>query len=121
MPEIKLSVEAQDTLNKFLSVFPSASREVNRKKALQGVAFQLLTKDVAEATKDMVLEAIEETFPKSFEPITMRLRDAKALTELAASQKEVNREHPVVRVRRWDIPGVNINRPVKNVFALYHG
>ena len=121
MAGIKLSEEAKDALEKFLSVFPSASREVNRIKALKGVEYQLLKKGLNEAVKDTVLEAIEDMFPKSFEPITMRLRDMKSLTELAASQKEVSQEHPVVRVRRWDIPEVILDRPVKNVLALLAG
>jgi multimeric flavodoxin WrbA len=118
MAELKLSKEAQDVLDKFLAVFPSASRNVNREKALKGVALQILTTGVPEATRDMVLEAIEDMFPKSFEPLTMRLRDIQALTALAESQKEVSSEHPVVKIRSWEIPGVTLDRPVKKVVAL---
>jgi multimeric flavodoxin WrbA len=121
MTEIKLAKDAQDVLDKFLVVFPSASRKVNREKALKGVALQLLTKGAAEADRDMVLEAIEDMFPKSFEPLTMRLRDMQALAALAESQKEISQEHPVVKVRRWDIPQVTLDRPVKKVLALLAG
>ncbi len=121
MTEIKMAKDAQDVLDKFLSAFPSASRQVNREKALKGVALQLLTKGSAEADGDMVLEAIEDMFPKSFEPLTMRLRDMQALAAIAKSQKEISQEHPVVKVRRWDIPGVTLDRPVKKVLALLAG
>jgi len=121
MTEIKLSPDAAEALEKFLAVFPGASREANRKKTLSGLACQLLRQGLPEATKEVLIAAIEETFPKSFEPLIMRLKDPKALMELAGSQKEIRAEKPVIKVRRWDLPGVTLDRPIKNVLALLAG
>jgi multimeric flavodoxin WrbA len=118
MAEIKWSDEAQAVCDTFLAVFPGAGKEANRIKIAKGVEFQLLKKNLDEATKDIVLEAIENAFPQSFAPITMRLRDPKALMELAASQKKVNLKNPLIRVRRWDLPRFRFDRPVKKVLAL---
>ena len=121
MVEIKYSDEAKNVCEKFLAVFPGAGRESNRLKLVKAVEYQLLKKNLDEATKDSVLEAIENAYPQSFAPITMRLRDPKALMELAASQKEINLENPVIKVRRWDIPRVKLDRPVKKMLALLAG
>lgn len=94
MAEIKWSDEAQSVCDTFLAVFPGAGKEVNRIKIAKDVEYQLLKKNLDEATKDIVLEAIENAFPQSFAPITMRLRDPKALRDLAASQKRSTRKIP---------------------------
>jgi len=121
MAEIKYSAEAKDLCEKFLAVFPSASQESNRAKIDKAAACLLLRQKRDEATKEIVLEAMENDFPRSFAPIIMRLRDQKALMELASSQKEVNTEKPFIKVRRWDIPHVKLDRPVQKVFALMAG
>lgn len=121
MAEIKWSDEARAVCATFLAVFPGAGKEANRIKIEKNVEYQLLKKNISEATKDMVLEAIENAFPQSFAPITMRLRDPKALMELAVSQKKVNLENPLIKVRRWDMPRVRLDRPVKKVLALLAG
>ncbi len=121
MAEIKWSDEAQAVCDMFLAVFPGAGKEANRIKIAKAVEYQLLTKNLDEATKDIVLEAIENAFPQSFAPITMRLRDPKALRELAVSQKKLNLKNPLVKVRRWDMPRVRLDRPVKKVLALLAG
>ena len=121
MAEIKWSDEARAVRDAFLAVFPGAGRETCRIKITRDVEYQLLKKNLAEATKDIVLEAIGNAFPQSFAPIAMRLRDPRALMELAASQKQVNPENPLVKVRRWDMPRVSLDRPVKNVLALLAG
>ncbi len=118
MAEIKYSDEAKDVCDKFLAIFPGAGKEENRIKIVKAVEYHLLKKNLDEATKDIVLEAIENAFPRSFAPITMRFRDPKSLMELAASQKKVNLKNPLVKVRRWDLPRVRLDRPVKKVLAL---
>lgn len=121
MAEIKFSDEAKEALEQFLAPFPSVSRETNRLKVMRGVEYQLLKKGVGEATMDIFLEAIGETFPKSFEPLTLRFKDPESLTALVANQKKVNEENPLVRVRRWDPPGISLDQPVKKVLGLLAG
>ncbi|MEI6127482.1 MAG: hypothetical protein WCQ99_13120, partial [Pseudomonadota bacterium] len=113
MSEIKYTDEAKEVCDKFFAVFPGAGRDTNRSKLAKAVEYQLLKKNLGEATKEIVLAAIENAFPKSFAPISMRLRDPKALMELAGSQKVVNPENPVIKVRRWDIPRSKLDRPVQ--------
>lgn len=121
MADIKLTDEAREVCEKFLAVFPQAAREVYRAKVFRAVEYELLKSGLGEAARDTVLDALENAFPKSFAPITLRLRDPQELMRLAGSQKEIDRDSPLVRVRRWDIPRVKLDRPVKNVLAFSAG
>lgn len=121
MSDLKFSDEAKEVLEKFISIFPLAIRESYRNKTMKGVEYQLLKKGLNEVTKDIFLESLEETFLKSFEPIIMRFRDPQKLSGMVASQKEIDKTNPLVRVRRWKLPVVKSDAPVKNVLALMAG
>jgi multimeric flavodoxin WrbA len=121
MSDIKFSDEAKAIMEQFLSRFPVAIRESYRNKTMKGVEYQLLKHGCIEVAKDLLLEAIEGSLEKSFEPVILGLKDPKKLSDIAASQKEVNKENPVVKVRRWDIPKVKLDSPVKSVVALLAG
>ncbi len=118
MNNIKLSDEAKDVLEKLISVFPLASRESCRQKIMKGIDYQLLKQSSSEATKDILLKALEETLAKSFEPVILKFKSPEKLSGIVASQKQVDKENPAVRIKRWDIPALNLDVQVKNVFAL---
>ena len=121
MSDIQFSVEAKEIMEKFISIFPVAIRESYRIKIMKGVEYQLLKKGLSEVSKDIFLKSLDETLAKSFEPIILRFKDPQKLSGMVASQKEVDKENPLVAVRRWKLPVVKSDAPVKNVAALMAG
>lgn len=121
MMEIKFSDEAKETMEQLLALWPIATRASYEKKMRKAAAFHFLQSGADQITRELLLEAIEEEFPKSFEPIILRFKDPKALSALAASQKKVDEKNPAIKVRRWDLPKVTIGRPVHDVLAMMAG
>jgi len=121
MSDIKFSNEAKEVMEKFFASFPVAIRESYRNKIMKGVEYQLLKKGLSEVTKDIFLKSLDETLPKSFEPIILRFKDPQKLSTMVTSQKEVDKENPLVAVKRWKLPAVQSDTPIKNVVALMAG
>ena len=121
MADLPLTPEARELLEKFLQSFPSAIRATNRRKTLNSVEYVLLKQGLSQVAPETLFAAIEQAYPKSFEPIILRLKDPQKLKELAGSQKEVDEQHPCIRVRRWDLPATGNTLPVKKIFAFLAG
>jgi len=121
MSGIKFSDEAQEVIEKFFASFPVAIRESYRNKIMKNVEYQLLKNGLSEMTRDIFLKSLDETLSKSFEPIILRVKDPQKLSAMVASQKEVDKENPLVAVRRWKLPAFTSDTPVKNVLALMAG
>jgi multimeric flavodoxin WrbA len=121
MSDTKLSNEAKEVMENVLSIFPSVIRESYKTKIMKGVEYLLLKKGLTEVTKDVFLEALEETLLKSFEPVILRFKDPQKISDMVASQKEVDEKNPLVKVRRWKLPVVKSDTPLKNIFALMAG
>jgi multimeric flavodoxin WrbA len=88
---------------------------------MKGVEYQLLKKRLNKITKDILFESLDENLPKSFEPVILRFKDPKRLSGMVASQKGVDKANPLVKVRRWELPVIKSDAPVKNVVALLAG
>lgn len=121
MKELIFADDMRETMDQFLGVFPDATRESCRNKLMRGIEYQALKNGVTLVTRDMFIDALEDTFPKSFDPLVMRFKDPKGLSAMVSRQKEVDREHPLVTIRRWKLPPVTIDRPVKKVLAMLAG
>lgn len=118
MKELIFADDMRETMGQFLAVFPDATRESYRNKLMRGIEYQALKKEVSLVTRDMFIDALGDTFPKSFDPLVLRFKDPKGLSAMVSMQKEVDRAHPLVKVKRWKVPPVAIDRPVKKVLAL---
>jgi len=121
MSDIQFSDEAKKVMENFISGFPAAIRESYKNKITKGVEYQLLKKGLTEVTKDIFIASLEETLSKSFEPIILRCKDPQKLSAMVASQKEIDEENPLVKIRRWKLPPVKSDAPLKNVCALMAG
>ncbi len=118
MADLIFADDARETMEQFMAVFPDATRESYRIRLMRGLEYQALKKGVSRVTRDMFIDALGETFPKSFDPLVMRFKDPQGLTAMVTAQKEVDRARPLVKVRRWQLPTVSIDRPVQKVLAL---
>jgi multimeric flavodoxin WrbA len=118
MDKLIFADDARETMERFMAVFPDATRDSYRRRLMRGIEYQALKKGVSQVTREMFIDALGETFPKSFDPMVMRFKDPKALAAMVAGQKEVDRAHPLVKVKRWEIAPVSIDRPVQKVLAL---
>ena len=121
MLDINFTDEAKETMQQFLSKFPAAIRQSYKNKTMAGVEYLLLKNKSTLVSKDLLIEALETSLEKSFEPVFIGLKDRKKLLEIAESQKQIDEKNPVVSIRRWDISGVKTDIQVKNVVALLAG
>jgi multimeric flavodoxin WrbA len=118
MDELIFADEVRETMEQFMAVFPDSTRESYRIRLMRGIEYQALKKGVSRVTRDMFIAALGETFPKSFDPLVMRFKDPQGLSAMVSRQKEVDRSRPLVKVKRWQLPPVSIDRPVKKVLAF---
>jgi hypothetical protein len=94
MSELKFSIEALEIMEEFISGFPIALRESYRNKIMRGIEYQLLKQGLHEVTKDVFFESLDETLPKSFEPVILRFKDPQRLSGMVASQRAVDGSSP---------------------------
>ena len=118
MEKLAFADDGREIYEQFMAIFPDATREGYRKRILRGIEYQLLRKGGTLVTREVFLDALDDTLPRSFEPLSLRFKDPKRLSAMVGSQKEVDRTNPLVKVRRWSLPPVSIGRPVKKVLAL---
>jgi len=118
MTEIAFSDEAKEVLEKFIASFPLGVRASYKDEIMRGVEYQLLKKGLTVATKDVFFQSLDETFPRSFEPLILRLKDPQRFSRMVAAQKEVDNSTPLVKVRRWKLPAAPSDTPTKKVVAL---
>lgn len=121
MSDMQFSDNAKEIMEKLISSFPIVIRKSYRDKIMKGIEYQLLKKGLNEVTKDILFESLDETLPKSFDPIILRFKDPQKLSDMVASQKEVDKACQLVTVKRWKLPVVKSDTPVKNVVALLAG
>jgi len=120
MVKIAYEQEVEKLLEQFLSFWPLMARADHEEKIKCAVEYQLFRSNQQVVTKELLLKAIEAAFP-SFETFILALKDPARMGAVAASQQSINRDNPVVKVSRWDLPDVPIQRPVRDVFALLAG
>lgn len=118
MTDLNFADDAKELMEQFISSFPVAIKESYRAKVLKGVEYHLLKKRLSEVTKDVFVDGLYEAFPKSFEPLLLHFKDPEKLTSMMVSQKKIDEENPLVKVRRWAIPPLQSDKTIKNVFAL---
>ena len=58
------------------------------------------------------------SFPNPLNPMLLRFKDPEKLAGMVEAQKKVDENNPLVKVRRWDIPPVQTDKPIKNIVAL---
>ena len=73
MAEVQFTDDARDIMEQFVASFPEAIKGTYKTKVLKGVEYQLLKKGLAEASKDILIDALYEVFPKSFDPLLLHL------------------------------------------------
>ena len=118
MIEVQFADDAREIMKKFITSFPEAIKESYKTKVLKGVEYQLLKKGLAVASKDILIDALYEVFPKSFDPLLLRFKDPQKLTSIMEEQKKVDDTNPLIKVRRWNVPPVQVDKPIKKIVAL---
>jgi multimeric flavodoxin WrbA len=100
-----------------LAFWPAVSRPFHKKNVLNAVYGCLETSQATEVTPDTVLEAIRNHYP-TFETLILSLKDPGKIAAMMGALEKGDPDHPLVKVSRWDLPQVTIQREVKHVCAL---
>ncbi len=118
MAEVQFADGAREIMEQFIASFPEATKESYKTKVLKGVEYQLLKKGLTVASKDLLIDALYEVFPKSFDPLLLRFKDPQKLASMMEKQKKVDEKNPLIKVKRWSVPPVQADKPIKNIVAL---
>ena len=118
MAEVQFADDARGIMEQFIASFPEATKESYKAKVLKGVEYQLLKKGLTVASKDLLIDALYDVFPKSFDPLLLRFKDPQRLTSMMEKQKKVNETNPLIKVKRWHVPPVQADKPIKKIVAL---
>ncbi|MFC1670023.1 flavodoxin family protein [Spirochaetota bacterium] len=117
MNESNLTPEADKVLEKFISFWPIMTREYYRSKLLRSIKYEMLTKGESKASEKSVFSAIENEFP-SFITLSLSIKDPQEIQQVIRAFKNRDEKNPLVKISRWQLPPVDIERPVKDLFAL---
>jgi multimeric flavodoxin WrbA len=104
MENYKLSDDAKVFLEKLLQFWPGMVRPSWRKKIERSVHFHSLLANQKEVSLELVIEAVKEIVPPSFEPLLLRLTDPQALKDIVSLQEKVDESNPGIAIRCWDKP-----------------
>jgi multimeric flavodoxin WrbA len=118
MAQVQFADDAREIMEQFVASFPEAIKESYKTKILKGVEYQLLKKGLDVASKDIFIDALYEIFPKSFDPLLLRFKDPQKLKSMMEEQKKVDEANPLIKVRRWKVPPVQADKPIKKIVAL---
>lgn len=104
MEHDKLSDDANVFLEKLLQFWPGMIRPSWRMKIERSIHFHSLLANQKEVSLELVIKAVKEILPPSFEPLLLRLTDPQALKDIASMQERVDESHPGIAIRCWDKP-----------------
>ena len=120
MSELVFTEDARASLDVFLSSWPIVTRSSFEQKILRTLDYYRLQGKARWITKEVLIAALEETFP-SFEVTVLRTKDPQALLDTMNAQKKVNKRHPLIKIKRWELPARTISTPIHDVCALLAG
>ena len=106
MHEPVLNDEGRHLLNKVLSLWPPLIQGRKRERIMRVLGWIMAARNTPRAGKELVMEAVKEIVPKSYDPIFHMWEDQETFNrEFLATfdSLESYREIPV-RVKRWERP-----------------
>jgi len=107
MSESRLTAEGRQVLDKVLHIWPAIMQQSRREKILYILSLLMNARDVSEAGKDLVIEAVKIVVPKSYDPFFHMMEDMekfKRLTLDPFDNMEAYHALPI-QVRRWERAG----------------
>jgi len=106
MNEPALNEEGKDILGKVLSLWPPLIQERKRKRIMRILTWIMGARGTGEAGRELVLEAVKEIVPKSYDPIFDMWEDQEKFTrEFLATFDNLEAYKAIpVRVNRWERP-----------------
>lgn len=117
MDNLIFTEKAKETFEKFLSFWPLISRGLYKEKTHKALEYLLFKNNEHEVTKDIIIKALQDTFP-SFETFILTLKDPTKLSGIIKLQKDIDKHNPIIKITRWDLPEITIKKPVRDVFAF---
>jgi multimeric flavodoxin WrbA len=117
MDEHQFTPEALSMIDRFLAFWPAISRPFHKKNILKAVHGCLDAPQQAKVSQDNVLEAIRGHYP-IFETLILSLKDPGKIAETMQALEKGDPDHPLIKISRWDLPPIALQRDVKNVCAL---
>ena len=106
MKEPILNDEGSQMLNKVLSLWPPLIRERKKERIVRILSWIMGARSVAQAGGTLVMEAVKEIVPKSYDPIFHMWEDREKFNrEFLATFNDLEAYNNIpVRVKRWERP-----------------
>lgn len=104
MEKYRLSDDASTFLEKLLQFWPGIIRPAWRERIERNLHFHSLMTNQKEISLELMVSAVRETVPPSFEPLLLRLTNPQALKDIVKSQESVDEAHPGIAIRCWEKP-----------------
>lgn len=106
MNELILTDEGKQTLDKVINIWPPIIQKRKRERILRILNWIIGARGVKEAGKDLVMEAVKEVIPKSYDPIFHMWEDMEKFNrEFLAAFENIEAYNTLpIRVKRWERP-----------------
>jgi multimeric flavodoxin WrbA len=106
MNEPRLNIDGKDMLNKVLSLWPPLIQGRKRERIMRILNWIMAARGASQAGKDLVIEAVKEIVPKSYDPIFHMWEDPEKFNRefLATFDNLAAYKNIPVQVKRWKRP-----------------
>ena len=117
MLKVKLSKEAEDTLQRVLSIWPQIMQESRKEKILFMLSLLMASRKIRMADANLLIEATKLVVPKSYDPFFHMMEDMNKFKRLTLDPFDDMKAYNAlpIKVKRWKMP-----RKKKSVTAAQH-
>ena len=123
MKQVKLRKEAEDILQRILSIWPQIMRESRKDKILFMLSLLMASRKISVADADLVVEATKLVVPKSYDPFFHMMEDTNKFKRLTLDPFDDMKAYNAlpIKVKRWKMPRKKIkiaSAQHKNIIAF---
>jgi hypothetical protein len=106
MLQVKLSKEAEDTLQRVLSIWPQIMQESRKEKILFMLSLLMASRKIRSADSNRLIEATKLVVPKSYDPFFHMMEDMNKFKRLTLDPFDDMKAYNAlpIKVKRWKVP-----------------
>ena len=106
MLQVKLSKEAEDTLQRVLSIWPQIMQESRKEKILFMLSLLMASRKIRSADSNLLIEATKLVVPKSYDPFFHMMEDMDKFKRLILDPFDDMQAYNAlpIKVKRWKMP-----------------